>query len=74
MFPELRQDHANRGVDQSPARRRTALLTWLHLIHPLDPSGVLISIFFGLVFAAGHLNQEVRDYEAIVSTVFTLVP
>jgi 4-hydroxybenzoate polyprenyltransferase len=23
----------------------------------------LISLFFGFVFAAGHLNQEVRDYE-----------
>ena len=23
----------------------------------------MISLFFGLVFAAGHLNQEVRDYE-----------
>jgi 4-hydroxybenzoate polyprenyltransferase len=33
------------------------------LFHPLDVSGVLISLFFGLVFAGGHLNQEVRDYE-----------
>ncbi|HEX3280959.1 MAG TPA: UbiA family prenyltransferase [Pyrinomonadaceae bacterium] len=31
--------------------------------HALDSRGVLISLFFGLVFAAGHLNQEVRDYE-----------
>ena len=23
----------------------------------------MISLFFGLVFAGGHLNQEVRDYE-----------
>jgi 4-hydroxybenzoate polyprenyltransferase len=30
---------------------------------PLDGSGLMISLFFGLVFAAGHLNQEVRDYE-----------
>ena len=33
------------------------------LFRPLDASGVMISLFFGLVFAAGHLNQEVRDYE-----------
>jgi len=31
--------------------------------HSLDSSGVLLSLFFGLVFAAGHLTQEVRDYE-----------
>lgn len=33
------------------------------LYHALDASGLVISLFFGLVFAAGHLNQEVRDYE-----------
>jgi 4-hydroxybenzoate polyprenyltransferase len=33
------------------------------LCHSLDARGVWISLFFGLVFAAGHLNQEVRDYE-----------
>ena len=33
------------------------------LSHELDMSGLVISLFFGLVFAAGHLNQEVRDYE-----------
>src|SRR5215813_6483801 len=33
------------------------------LSRPLDASGLMISLFFGLVFAAGHLNQEVRDYE-----------
>jgi 4-hydroxybenzoate polyprenyltransferase len=33
------------------------------LSHPLDAGGLMISLFFGLVFAAGHLNQEVRDYE-----------
>lgn len=32
------------------------------LLTPIDSRGVLISIFFGLTFAAGHLNQEVRDY------------
>jgi len=36
------------------------------LFRPLDASGVVISLFFGLVFAAGHLNQEVRDYEGDV--------
>ena len=30
---------------------------------PLDARGLMISLFFGLVFAAGHLNQEVRDCE-----------
>jgi 4-hydroxybenzoate polyprenyltransferase len=29
----------------------------------MDERGLMISLFFGLVFAAGHLNQEVRDYE-----------
>lgn len=33
------------------------------LFHPIDVRGVVISLFFGLVFAGGHLNQEVRDYE-----------
>lgn len=31
--------------------------------HVPDGRGIGISLFFGLVFAAGHLNQEVRDYE-----------
>jgi 4-hydroxybenzoate polyprenyltransferase len=30
---------------------------------PVDTRGVALSLVFGLVFAAGHLNQEVRDYE-----------
>lgn len=33
------------------------------LVHPLDGNGLMMSLFFGLVFAGGHLNQEVRDYE-----------
>jgi 4-hydroxybenzoate polyprenyltransferase len=33
------------------------------LSRPLDASGLMISLFFGLVFSGGHLNQEVRDYE-----------
>ena len=33
------------------------------LCHDLDAKGLIISLFFGLVFAGGHLNQEVRDYE-----------
>ena len=32
------------------------------LSHTLDATGICIGLFFGLVFAAGHLNQEVRDY------------
>jgi 4-hydroxybenzoate polyprenyltransferase len=32
--------------------------------HALDASGGALSLVFGLVFAAGHLNQEVRDYDA----------
>ena len=31
--------------------------------HVLDVSGIIMSLFFGLVFAGGHLNQEVRDHE-----------
>src|SRR5262249_5626407 len=30
---------------------------------PLDHQAVLIALFFGLTFTAGHLNQEVRDYD-----------
>jgi 4-hydroxybenzoate polyprenyltransferase len=33
------------------------------LFRPLDAKGLAISLFFGLVFAGGHLNQEVRDYD-----------
>lgn len=33
------------------------------LFHELDGRGLAISLFFGLVFAGGHFNQEVRDYE-----------
>lgn len=33
------------------------------LNHALDLNGLVLSLFFGLVFAGGHLNQEVRDYE-----------
>ncbi len=33
------------------------------LTHTPDANGVGIGLFFGLVFAAGHLNQEVRDYD-----------
>ena len=29
-----------------------------------DARGLVIALFFGLVFAAGHLNQEVRDHDA----------
>lgn len=33
------------------------------LVHGMDTRGMMISLFFGLVFTAGHFNQEVRDYE-----------
>ena len=33
------------------------------LWRPVDTRGLMISLFFGLVFAGGHLNQEVRDYD-----------
>lgn len=33
-------------------------------VHTLDTNGLAMSLFFGLVFAGGHLNQEVRDHEA----------
>lgn len=33
------------------------------LSHAFDATGVWIGLFFGLVFAAGHLNQEVRDFD-----------
>ena len=34
------------------------------LVRSVDARGLLVSLFFGLVFAGGHFNQEVRDYEA----------
>ena len=33
------------------------------LFGPIDGRGTLIGLFFALTFTAGHLNQEVRDYE-----------
>lgn len=33
------------------------------LFHPIDGHGTLIALFFALTFTAGHLNQEVRDYD-----------
>jgi 4-hydroxybenzoate polyprenyltransferase len=33
------------------------------LCHALDAAGIALSLFFGLVFAGGHLNQEIRDCE-----------
>src|SRR5438552_1949096 len=30
---------------------------------PIDSRGVLVALFFGLTFTAGHLNHEVRDFE-----------
>jgi 4-hydroxybenzoate polyprenyltransferase len=31
---------------------------------PFEPRGVLASVYFALVFAAGHLNHEVKDHDA----------
>jgi len=33
------------------------------LFADIDGRGVLIALFFAMTFTAGHLNQEVRDYE-----------
>ena len=33
------------------------------IFHSLDAKGFAISLFFGLVFAGGHLNQEIRDHD-----------
>jgi 4-hydroxybenzoate polyprenyltransferase len=33
------------------------------LVRPVDARGLCIGLFFGLVFAGGHLNQEVRDVD-----------
>jgi 4-hydroxybenzoate polyprenyltransferase len=30
----------------------------------VDGTGLGLSLVFGMVFAAGHLNQEIRDYES----------
>jgi 4-hydroxybenzoate polyprenyltransferase len=36
------------------------------LLATIDGRGVVIATFFGVTFAAGHLTQELRDYEADV--------
>ena len=41
------------------------------LVHAVDARGIAISLFFGLVFAAGHLNQEVRDFESDLASEIT---
>ena len=33
------------------------------VFQPVDQRGALIGMFFALTFTAGHLNQEVRDYD-----------
>jgi 4-hydroxybenzoate polyprenyltransferase len=33
------------------------------LYRPIDRRGALIALFFALTFTAGHLSQEVRDYD-----------
>lgn len=33
------------------------------LFGPIDGRGALIALYFALTFTAGHLNQEVRDYD-----------
>jgi lycopene elongase/hydratase (dihydrobisanhydrobacterioruberin-forming) len=33
------------------------------LFSPIDRRGVLMGLFFAVTFTAGHLNQEVRDYD-----------
>jgi 4-hydroxybenzoate polyprenyltransferase len=39
-------------------------LVGFSVAHAVDAKGVALSLVFGLVFAAGHLNQEIRDYES----------
>ena len=36
------------------------------LFSTIDLSGILFSFFFGLIFMAGHMNQELIDYDADV--------
>lgn len=40
------------------------LLLGYVVLMPYDARGVLASIYFALVFAAGHLNHEVKDHDA----------
>lgn len=35
-----------------------------NLTRAIDSQGIVIALFFGLVFAGGHLNHEVGDHEA----------
>ena len=34
------------------------------LVRPLDPDGLLVGLFFALLFTGGHLNHELRDEQA----------
>ena len=34
------------------------------VVMPYEPRGFLAAIYFALIFAAGHLNHEVKDYNA----------
>lgn len=38
------------------------------LFKSIDISGVLIGLYFGIIFMAGHLNQEIGDYDADLKT------
>lgn len=33
------------------------------LFRPIDSAGIVVAVFFALTFTAGHLNQELRDYD-----------
>jgi 4-hydroxybenzoate polyprenyltransferase len=63
------------SLPASPAKGMPVLGSTLHLVGgmlhfllgyslflAIDGRGIALSLFFGLVFAAGHLNQEVRDF------------
>jgi 4-hydroxybenzoate polyprenyltransferase len=45
------------------AGQLTQFLAGYSIFAPLDARGLLISAYFGIVFVAGHLNHEARDYD-----------
>jgi 4-hydroxybenzoate polyprenyltransferase len=41
------------------------------IAHPIDRRGLVVAFFFALIFAAGHLTQEIRDHEGDVLNAIT---
>jgi len=66
FYSHPRQNGKSRPIISSSIHFLGGLLHFLlgySLFYELDQRGVLLALFFALTFTAGHLNQEVRDFE-----------